>query len=242
MPVQTSTPATVTQRVARLRKSNLSYRDAERWCDRAARQRSRTDVDVKRKETAARKTLRLDEDVQHVERSRDRAARQRSRSNIEVRRKENSTRQSDRALARHCTSIQELISLFHTAVSHGPTYVCSSCDQLFYKHSLHPTVYLRSLNMSQVQPVLLGTVSHDGIEYVCQTCYKYRNGLWPMQYVFLIRSSAGCKKYVTRRSRVTYFLPPARERIKNTYCMGQRPFLFLLLIYLRFLAIFYAKY
>ena len=58
--------------------------------------------------------------------------------------------------------------------------------------------------------------------------------LWPMQYVFLIRSSTGGKKYVTR-SRVTYFLPPARERIKNTYCMGQRLFLVLLLIY-------YAKF
>ena len=71
--------------------------------------------------------------------------------------------------------------------------------------------------------------------------YKYRNGLLPMQYVFLIRSSAGCEKYVTRRSRVTYFSQPARERIKNTYCMGNRPFLFLLLIYMRFLTIFYAK-
>ena len=29
--------------------------------------------------------------------------------------------------------------------------------------------------------------------------YEYRNGLWSMQYVFLIRSSAGGKKYVTRR-------------------------------------------
>jgi len=45
--------------------------------------------------------------------------------------------------------------------------------------------------------------------YVVILLYKYRNGLWPMQYVFLIRSSAGGKKYVTRRSRVTYFLPPA---------------------------------
>ena len=42
-----------------------------------------------------------------------------------------------------------------------------------------------------------------------------------MQYVFLIRSSAGCKKYVTRRSRVTYFLPPARERIKKHVLHGQ---------------------
>ena len=36
----------------------------------------------------------------------------------------------------------------------------------------------------------------------------------------------GGKKYVTRRSRVTYFLQPGRESIKNTYCMGKRPFLF----------------
>jgi len=49
-----------------------------------------------------------------------------------------------------------------------------------------------------------------------------------MRYVFLIRSSAGCKKFVT------YFLQPERERIKNTYCMAKRPFLFLLLIYMRF--------
>jgi len=38
-----------------------------------------------------------------------------------------------------------------------------------------------------------------------------------MQYVFLMRSRSDCKKYVTR------------------------PFLFLLLIYMRFLTIFYAK-
>ena len=45
--------------------------------------------------------------------------------------------------------------------------------------------------------------------------YKYRNGLWPMQYVFFICSSAGGKKYVTRR---------------------------VLLIYERFLTMFYAKF
>ena len=48
-------------------------------------------------------------------------------------------------------------------------------------------------------------------------------------------TSRGAAEYVT------YFLPPARECIKNTYCMGKRMFLFLLLIYMRFLTIFYAK-
>jgi len=45
-----------------------------------------------------------------------------------------------------------------------------------------------------------------------------------MQYVFLIRSRAGGKKHVTRLRLVTYFLPPALERIKNTYCMGKDRF------------------
>ena len=36
-----------------------------------------------------------------------------------------------------------------------------------------------------------------------------------MQYVFLIRSRVGCKKYVIRLRLVTYFLQPALERIKT---------------------------
>ena len=48
-----------------------------------------------------------------------------------------------------------------------------------------------------------------------------------MQYVFLIRSRAGGKKYDTRLRLVTYFLQPALERIKNTYCIGKRQFQYL---------------
>ena len=48
-----------------------------------------------------------------------------------------------------------------------------------------------------------------------------------MQYVFLIRSHAGCKKYVTRLRLVTYFLQPALKRIKDTYCIGKRLCLYL---------------
>ena len=62
-----------------------------------------------------------------------------------------------------------------------------------------------------------------------------------MQYVFLIRSRPGCLKYVTRLRLVTYFLPPALERIKNTYCMGQRPFLYLAFMPLRGQTAWYAE-
>jgi len=47
-----------------------------------------------------------------------------------------------------------------------------------------------------------------------------------MQYVFLIRCRAGCKKYVTGLHLVTYFLLPALKHIKTTYCMGKRQFIY----------------
>jgi len=39
-----------------------------------------------------------------------------------------------------------------------------------------------------------------------QISNKNKNGLLPMQYVFLIRCRAGCKKYVTRLRLVTYLI------------------------------------
>jgi len=86
-----------------------------------------------------------------------------------------------------------------------------------------------------------GTDSDTNITDLHDGHSRTKGESWQIGYVFLIRSSAGCKKYVTRLRLVTYFLQPAQERIKNTYCIGKRPFLFLLLIYMRFLTIFYAK-
>ena len=62
-----------------------------------------------------------------------------------------------------------------------------------------------------------------------------------MQYVFLIRSRAGGKKYVTRLRIVTYFLLLALERIKNTYCMDMRPFLYLYTNFCHVLGLVYAR-
>ena len=33
-------------------------------------------------------------------------------------------------------SLENLISKFHSIVSSGPIYICSCCDQLWYKHSV----------------------------------------------------------------------------------------------------------
>ena len=51
----------------------------------------------------------------------------------------------------------------------------------------------------------VGRLKHNARPRVKRGMNKYRNGLWPMQYVFLIRSSAGGKKYVTRRARDRFY-------------------------------------
>ena len=67
------------------------------------------------------------------------------------------------------------------------------------------------------------------LKITCKLAIKIETVSCPCNTCFwiLIRCIAGGKKYVTRLRLVTYFLPPALERIKNTYCMGKRPFLYL---------------
>ena len=40
-------------------------------------------------------------------------------------------------------STQTLISKFHKTVSQGPLYICTCCDQLWYKHSVMPATTLK---------------------------------------------------------------------------------------------------
>ena len=44
---------------------------------------------------------------------------------------------------------------FHDAVEVGPIFICSSCDQLLYHHSVHKAVTLWSLNLCHNDTVLL---------------------------------------------------------------------------------------
>ena len=65
-------------------------------------------------------------------------------------------------------SLQSLIISFHDVVSKGPLYICSCCDQLWYKHSVSPAATLResilmSRNIFKINQVLImlnGCVNH----------------------------------------------------------------------------------
>ena len=42
--------------------------------------------------------------------------------------------------------VQSLMSKFHDDVSQGPLYICTCCDQLWYRHSVTPATALKENN------------------------------------------------------------------------------------------------
>ena len=72
----------------------------------------------------------------------------------------------------HNPCITDEIRKFHANVSRGPEYICSCCDQLWYKHSVITAEKLRLSNPT-AEKYLLTKTSVDGIEWICQSCYKH---------------------------------------------------------------------
>ena len=64
------------------------------------------------------------------------------------------------------------IRKLHANVSRGPEYICSCCGQLWYKHSVITAEKLRLTNPTAGKYLLTKT-SVDGIECICQSCYKH---------------------------------------------------------------------
>ena len=72
----------------------------------------------------------------------------------------------------HGEPLQNLIAKFHDVASQGPLYICTCCDQLWYKHSVIPATALKKNNPS-VQKKLLNKTSVNNIEWLCKTYNKH---------------------------------------------------------------------
>ena len=69
-------------------------------------------------------------------------------------------------------TLEETISAFHSAVSEGPIYICTCCDQLWYKHSVCQTHNIR-LSTPNIVKYLQNTLSVNNLEWVCHTCITH---------------------------------------------------------------------
>ena len=69
-------------------------------------------------------------------------------------------------------NMDEVIKRFHNMVSQGPLYICSCCDQLWYKHSVSTADKIRKSNPTAAN-YLHNIKSINNKEWLCRTCQKY---------------------------------------------------------------------
>ena len=65
-----------------------------------------------------------------------------------------------------------LISKFHNIVSSGPFYICSCCDQMWYRHSVVFALQVRENNPG-IDKYLTKKTSVQDIEWLCKMCERY---------------------------------------------------------------------
>ena len=101
--------------------------------------------------------------------ARQRSYRQSVKETKEVSNSKNSNRQV--SLPRF-DDIAKLIRNFHNSVSAGPLYVCTCCEQLWYKHSVYPADKMKLINPESAK-YLQNVKSVDNVEWICNTCKSY---------------------------------------------------------------------
>ena len=104
-------------------------------------------------DTKRRKFRRKDSDYRQQEQSSDTSRRKSRRLDSEYRQHELTTQRQH-----NCSNTVQLVSRFRQLIQSGPRpiYVCTSCDQLFYKHIVQTANSIRSLALSVIDTVLLG--------------------------------------------------------------------------------------
>ena len=66
------------------------------------------------------------------------------------------------------TSVDVSVKKFHDIVKKGPVYICSCCDQLWYKHSVVNACKLRESQLDSAK-YLCNKISVDDKEWICRT-------------------------------------------------------------------------
>ena len=130
---------------------------------------SETKIKENRKNKQRMKHKRLTEDLhtkqKNNEKKREYMKSKRSIENVEGKRKRNEYMKEYKKKKR--------VSKFsHEIASRGPIYVCTCCDQLWYKHSVTLAQNLKTTN-PEISKFLLNKTSVDHLEWLCNTCQKY---------------------------------------------------------------------
>ena len=121
--------------------------------------------------------------------------------------------------------LQSLILKFHDIVSKGPLYVCSCCDQMWYKHSVSPAATLWKKN-PDIKQYLQDKRSVNDVEWLCKSCQNYLaknkvppcaaiNGMqFPMKPAFFDLNELECRLLAPRLAFEKLMQAPRGKQFK----------------------------
>jgi hypothetical protein len=143
-------------------------------------------------------------------------------------RKNKSSEKRGKELSTHITvDITQLISDFNSSISSGPLFVCTCCDQLWYKHSVCPADRIRLVNPDIVK-YLQNIKSVDNVEWLCNTCSNHlrkskvppcaiANGMkFPEKPAFFDLNELECRLIAPRLAFQKIFQAPRGGQLKIT--------------------------
>ena len=126
-------------------------------------------INIRKTERASKRKARNDTEKMQKMKTRDRISRRKRRTNSDVQ----ETAKCYKKQRCHGIDLQSCIQIFFKEISVGPLYVCSVCEQTWFKHSvIRVTDSLRASDESE-NKCLTGYKSVDNVEWICRTCYVY---------------------------------------------------------------------
>ena len=166
------------------KRQHVDYKEAEKERETLQRTEKRQNVDYKaaekERETLQRTEKRKCADYKAAENKRETLQRADHRKERDYRKKERLREKNNKAIQRQVPAVQtkkELIEKFHNIVSEGPVYSCTSCSQLWFRHSVQPFPRkLENAAVAKVKEILEKcprTPGVNGLVWICLTCYSH---------------------------------------------------------------------
>ena len=83
------------------------------------------------------------------------------------------TEKRRRIVRKHGNNLEECKAKFKIAVSKGPIFACTCCQQLLFRKRVVELSKTRTLDKSVVAKYSHNIISIDGKEWICTTCRDY---------------------------------------------------------------------
>eukprot|EP00105_Crassostrea_gigas_P014661 XP_011431404.1 PREDICTED: uncharacterized protein LOC105331065 [Crassostrea gigas] len=176
----------------KLKRQNVEVQEREKEGNRISKRLCRENPIVLEKERLRKQAKRSNISFRENERMLNREQKQKKRTDVEYCEKANERQRQKR----FGVDIKDCIRHFHEQIRYGPIFVCSCCQQTWFKESVSK-VENTNLDDYSKRKFLTSTASVDNLEWICNTCYSsmrenkipklsvFNGMMWPLKPVEL---------------------------------------------------------